>query len=303
MGDTVVLAPLIAALRFAGHDIGLVASRACGTIFRPDVVRSHIVEDPDQPHSVLADIRARHYEIALIATEKPYGYELAYQAGIAKRIGFWNGFAKPFKSVWVRKLCTEVQYRSVGIGRRHEVEMLFRLGSKLHDESTPTQDLVRLTDLFFRIVPERKDVLAVQITPKWDFYGNPDVVADLLLELAPRRALRLLASSREEAYVAEIERRTKLGVERHHQAATWIERVASAQMLLTPDTGAAHVAGMVGTKVIDCFPNNTTQAFRDRWRPWASPAIVYTMQTFSDQGAIASINEAWAKLVEQRGIS
>ena len=298
VGDTVALAPLIAALHHAGHELGLVASRATVDIFRPDIIRSHMVNDLGDPHSVLPDILARDYDVAFIATEKPYAYTLAKKAGIARRIGFWNGFGKPFKSLWVRSLCSDVRFRSVGDGTVHEVEVLFRLGSGFHKEISPTRDLDRLRELFFRVAPPRPLSFAVQVTQKWLSYGDVDAVARLLLELSARRSLHLIGAASEETFLAAIEQGCDLRIERHATAATWIERIASSRMLLTPDTGAAHVAGMVGTKVIDCFPAGTRAGVQQRWRPWATPAVLCTMDAFHRHGTLATIQEACAQLNE-----
>ena len=52
----------------------------------------------------------------------------------------------------------------------------------------------------------------------------------------------------------------------------WKERIASARALITPDSGAAHVAGMIGLPTIDCFPGGPhAQSSIKRWSPWAAP--------------------------------
>lgn len=298
VGDTAALTPLVVALHRAGHELGMVASRAAVDLFRPDVVRSHVVEDVLQPHSVLDDVRARSYEIALIATEKPYAYTLAQSAHIPQRIGFWNGFAKPLKSLWVRGLCTGVRLRGANFGNRHEVEWLFALGRGLHDEKAPTRDLGSLRHVYFRIVPEKQDMFTMQVTPKWLDYGSIEALAAMVRELSERTWLRLVGATSEEPFLVALEQHIPLTVERHGTAATWVERIAASRVLLTPDTGAAHVAGMIGTKVIDCFPAHTSQAFQQRWRPWASPAALYTMPTLQRRGAISVIAEACAAIDE-----
>ncbi len=299
IGDTVNLAPLLAALRDAGHTLGLVVSPPAVGLFRSDVVRSHVVEDLEQPHSVLPDLLAREYDIALIATEKAYGYTLAERAGIRRRIGFWNGFGKPLKSWWVRKICTDVRWRGLSIGGEHEATMLFRLGRQLHPEAQPTRDLERLRHLFFRVAPARQRVLAVQVTQKWLSFGDIDTLARMLRELFQRvPSMRCLGAASEERFLVALEKRCEVAIERHHTAQTWVERLGSAAILLTPDTGAAHVAGMIGTKVIDCFPADTPTRLQNRWRPWASPSILYTMDILHKIGITAAVQSACERLDE-----
>jgi ADP-heptose:LPS heptosyltransferase len=286
VGDTVVAAPLLAALLDAGHEVGIV--------FRPDLIRAHGVADIEQPHSILEDIKARAYEIALIATEKPYGYTLAKSAGIPKRIGFWNGFEKPFKGLWVRGLCTGVRLRGMSFATRHEAETLFSLGRGLHSEEQPTRDVERLRHLFTRAQKPRQNALAVQITPKWK---NDDALEPFLAyvqRLAQHTEVRLIGAASEEAFLAEVERRGGIGVERHQEIGSWIERIAFSRALLTPDTGAAHVAGMTGTPVIDIFPSKANRAFRARWCPWASPATLMTAPKLfrQDPGTLSTAPKA-----------
>jgi ADP-heptose:LPS heptosyltransferase len=52
----------------------------------------------------------------------------------------------------------------------------------------------------------------------------------------------------------------------------WKELLAGASAVVTPDSGAAHVAGLVGVPSVDLFDAHAATA-RDiaRWRPWAAP--------------------------------
>ena len=47
--------------------------------------------------------------------------------------------------------------------------------------------------------------------------------------------------------------------------------IGGARPVVTADTGAAHVAGMLGVPVVDCFPERDAPAQIARWRPWAAP--------------------------------
>ena len=65
---------------------------------------------------------------------------------------------------------------------------------------------------------------------------------------------------------------------------------ASATVVST-DTGAAHVAGMLGVPVVDVFPDRDFAAQARRWRPWASPSRLVRASSLRG-GAAATIIEA-----------
>jgi ADP-heptose:LPS heptosyltransferase len=54
----------------------------------------------------------------------------------------------------------------------------------------------------------------------------------------------------------------------------WIAAIDAAAALVSPDTGAAHLGGMIGVPVVDVFPDAHFDAQTRRWRPWASSSIV-----------------------------
>jgi ADP-heptose:LPS heptosyltransferase len=48
--------------------------------------------------------------------------------------------------------------------------------------------------------------------------------------------------------------------------------IAAAPAIVTPDSGALHVAGVVGTPTVAVFPAVRNFALQvARWSPWASP--------------------------------
>jgi ADP-heptose:LPS heptosyltransferase len=74
------------------------------------------------------------------------------------------------------------------------------------------------------------------------------------------------------AAVPGVEVRAGLGT------AAWIACIAGARALVTPDSGAAHVAGMTGVPCVDCFAPSASVAYdAARWRPWAAPSRVHVL--------------------------
>ena len=60
-------------------------------------------------------------------------------------------------------------------------------------------------------------------------------------------------------------------------------------MLLTPDTGAAHVAGMIGVPVVDVFARDRFEEHALRWKPWAAPARTLAAPSAREAGDFATI--------------
>ena len=59
---------------------------------------------------------------------------------------------------------------------------------------------------------------------------------------------------------------------------------------MTPDSGAAHVAGMLGIPCVDCFPKRaTTNQDVVRWRPWASRYQTIVLDPSHDPATTATI--------------
>jgi ADP-heptose:LPS heptosyltransferase len=56
----------------------------------------------------------------------------------------------------------------------------------------------------------------------------------------------------------------------------WVSAIDDAATVITVDTGAAHVAGMLGVRVLDVFPDPNFAAQVRRWRPWAAPYSALT---------------------------
>lgn len=282
-----LLAPLVLALREAGHEVGAVLRTSNADLYRPEIVRSHVLERSERFARCAQELHAGGYDVALIATEKAVAYRLARAARIQRRVGFWNGIAKPLKSAWVYPQIQRRILRGVTDGKIHEVDKLFMLGGGMHDQALATHESKRLRPLFLAREPEQIPELLMQLSPKWLQWFSRDDLTDIVNKLAASAKRRNLGfccvagASEHELLRAVSEVCGTPGVV-YTDSRHWIERVAGAQVLVTPDTGAAHVAGMVGTPVIDIFPDNASPRRRRRWRPWASPSILISAGEFRD---------------------
>ncbi len=307
MGDALALTPLLAALRGRAIPVDVVLRHANAGVFAPAATRRIVIADIDLRSASQSNVnrikvlghglRAHDYSHVLVATEDPSGYRLAGTVGAPVRVGFTNGWGKPLKSLWSRRFLTRAVYRSAGLDPRapHECEVLFKLGGTLTGETSPTRDASELRPLVLEHAPQPDERVAVQITDKWERLGIPvRHVVELVRRLASSAGLRMLCARAEASYAARIAQATGTGIDYFDGLAEWKAATAAAAALVAPDSGAMHVAGMVGTPVVGVFP-----AGRDfplqvaRWAPWAAPHRIVR----ADEGWPARAADALANLL------
>jgi ADP-heptose:LPS heptosyltransferase len=283
LGDALVCTPLVAALRDAGHELGVVLGTHNRDAFAARTfARVHVLEripwprhgsTPQTRRPALAEVRAAGYDAALVASEELDAYRFAADAGIARRVGFVNGWEKPLKTVRAGGLLTERVPRTASATRaaEHEVETVFRLGAAFVREPAPTCEPVRLKELVLDDAPAPQRFVAVQTSAKLREAGldRATYVALARAILASGRAVRLFGDDpalvRDVAWASGAEPVTGLSLR------AWKAHLAAAWAVVTPDSGAAHVAGMLGVPCVVAFPPGRATA-RDvaRWRPWAA---------------------------------
>ena len=282
IGDALVCTPLIAALRTAGHEVGLALSDRNAEVFAPETATAtHVLERIPWPRHgstaasrarADAEIAAQRYDVALIASEELEAYELA--APVPQRVGFTTGWAKPFKSAWIRRRLTTTIHRAATVrgARAHEAEIMLALGRDL-GAATAERDATKLRRWITgsQPSPQRRGVL-VQLGAKWSAFGIADAVLARLTAMLRERGARFIAAPAERAAVQA--QFPALTIDAPATTRDWIASVDAAAALVSPDTGAAHLAGMIGVPVVDVFPDAHFDAQTRRWRPWASSNIV-----------------------------
>jgi ADP-heptose:LPS heptosyltransferase len=230
---------------------------------------------------VTAQIREQHYDIALIPTEKPEGYRIAKDARIPQRIGFQNGWGKPLKTLWIRRMCTRTVFRTAGLDPRapHECEVVFKLARAIVGEFEPPRDPRVLRPLVVDDEPQPDDRIAFQVTDKWQRLGaSLEDVAQLARRIAQRRAVRFISAGREASYAQAFAQAVSAPVETFETLAPWKSAIAAARAIVAPDSGAVHVAGMVGTPTVSCFAAAEFALQSRRWSPWAAPHRMLAME-------------------------
>ncbi len=314
IGDALACAPLVAALRGAGHTLGAILSTGNRHAFAERAFESvHVLERIPWPRhgstkpsrsAVLAELRNERYDVALVASEEIEAYAIARSAGIARRIGFTNGWQKPLKTLQVRPLLTRALVRTANAAdaNEHEVETLFRLGAGLHGEAAPTRDLQRLRPLVLDAAVSAHGAIALQVSRKYFERGLDEAAYVALARELRRRGWFALVIGDDAALAHRIGRDAQTPVATGLDARTWKERLAGASAVVTPDSGAAHVAGLVGVPCVDLFDANAATA-RDiaRWRPWAAPVRARVLDvTRSPESLARDVGDDVAALVARR---
>ncbi len=281
IGDALACAPLVAALCDAGHELGgLFSTRNAEAFAHRAFARTHALEripwprhgsTPESRRNALAEVCAARYDVALIASEEIDAYAIARDARIPQRVGFVNGWEKPLKTLRVRPLLTRALVRPASAAhvREHEVETLFRLGAGLHDEAAPTRDPSRLRPLVLDAEPARSGRVVLQLTRKFARAGL-DAAAFAALGRGLTAAGHEVESLTDDAAFANEFAAAGGGTwETPASLSAWKALLAGARAVVTPDSGAAHVAGMLAVPALVLFPAGPATAHDvTRWKPW-----------------------------------
>jgi len=285
IGDALALTPLLAAFRRHAFSVDVVLRRENAGIFSKSAARDIVTADFDLRSSARsnvsaieklgAELQSRAYSHVLVATEDPGGYRLAAAIGAPVRVGFVNAGGKPLKNLWARRLLTQAIARSAGLDTAgpHECQVLFELAAPLLGDERPARDAAELRPLVLEREPDPDERIAIQITDKWERLGIGFAeVVEMIRRAGGYGALHLLSAQREASYAQRIADASGLAVIFFATLEPWKHAIAAATAIITPDSGALHVAGMIGTPVVAVFPPRRDYALQvARWAPWAAP--------------------------------
>lgn len=302
VGDAALCVPALQGLseRYPGARFGAVCSSANAQLFSEKVERIYVCDSRQSLTACAAQVKAGGYTHAMVATEEVAGYALAKASGAKIRAGFWHGLQKPFKSLWQYAQLTHPVHRPARGERKpeHEVASLYRLATALDAKLPPPSDPGALRTWLnvespsnyapsnaatTLTQPPAELVMGFQITPKLLLGGwGPAALAELIvstLHVSGLERVTLLASTQDEGLASAVMEQVPTAARTEGRIALvsslplprWLGQLAECAVLVTPDTGAAHVAGMLGVPVIDIFEPDVFVRQAQRWRPWAAP--------------------------------
>jgi ADP-heptose:LPS heptosyltransferase len=311
IGDALACVPLIEALRAAGHTVGAVLGLGNRDVFASAAVeRVHVLEripwprhgsTPETRRSALEEVRAARYDVALVASEEMEAFAFARDARIPRRTGYVNGFEKPFKTLRVRPLLTTTIERPASAARtsEHEVETLFRLGEGLFAQSAPTREVARLQGLVLDDPPASHGAVVLQVSPKLAHAGLGVEAYASLATLLRAEGHSVAVTGDDTPLLTEVARAAHVEAHAKLSLRAWKALIAGARVLVTPDSGAAHVAGMVGVPCVDAFaPGKATARDVMRWKPWAAPHRTLVLDPVrSPSGTAAQLADAARELL------
>jgi ADP-heptose:LPS heptosyltransferase len=292
LGDALACVPALEGLRRSDPDarFGVVCSDANAALFsrkRMDAV--HVYDGAASEADVAAELRRAGYSDAMIATEEPVGYRLARESGAGRRAGFWHRFEKTFKSIWQFTQLTNAVYRPAAWVSRpeHEVDALYRLARALGARLPIPEDAPALRawlDVSDAAPRVGADTFAFQISSRFTRNGwGPAATAGFAsaaIERSPLPRCALLAGPHDEGLARAVMEQLPSGLVASGRAifvppagmSSWLASIAAAGALVTPDTGAAHAAGILGVPVVDIFDPERFDQLSRQWRPWAAPS-------------------------------
>ncbi len=282
IGDAMTLVPLIGALRAEGMRLGAVLRQANAEVFSTAALDCRHILETSGLRTFASEIQARRYDVALITTEKPAGYRIAAMARIPRRIGFENGWGKPLKTLWIRRKTTQTVFRTAGLDPRapHECEVVFSLARDILPQAAqPSRSPGYLRPFVLDAQPKPDPRIAFQLTDKWERIGAR--LADVLALAEYARSygeVRWIAARAEAGYVQQFAHRLDAEIEFFESVPPWKEAIAAARAVVAPDSGAVHIAGMVGTPVVACFQRAHFTLQTARWTPWAAPYEVVKIE-------------------------
>lgn len=292
LGDAIACIPALEGLRRAYPQarFGIVCSPQNAGLLSDRLACTYVFRSGAALDGVAAQTRSDGYEYALVATEEVAGYLIARASGARRCAGFWHRFDKPFKSLWQRTHLTDPVYRPAAWIKRpeHEVEALYRLAQALGAQAPPPREPESLRPWLAIDQSGRIDAggapLAIQVSAKLAARGwGPAALGLLAAEIFRTSSFArciLLAAPADEALARSVWEHFERAARPGERASVlvlgslqqWLGAVASAAMLVTPDSGGAHAAGMLGVPVVDLFEPDHFEQLARRWRPWASPS-------------------------------
>lgn len=294
LGDALLTTPMLAALRrnYIDAYITVLASHAStpalakntriDELITVDLQKSRL---PDRLR-LAKELRNRKFDITICVSEKRRARIITWLAGSRMRIGFYPGWTQPIVSLFCHLGLTHAvrsEHLPNNVQTLHEVERLMLLLRPLGidacsgplEVSLSDDDSNWARDWLAARVPRDATPIAVNLNTKWlaDGWRVQDIVLVLeqFLENIPAAFLIITSdeSSAELAHsVYEQADSNRLCTLVGSSFDQWASITACCRVVVTTDTGTAHLAAALGIPVVDIFPSLDFEKCSKRWSPW-----------------------------------
>jgi ADP-heptose:LPS heptosyltransferase len=325
LGDNLLSTPAIArldrALQPLEANISVVTHHAWTPVYRGLGQVDAIGASPEQSRSgssLKTLFAAQQPDCLFLLTEKRKSSVAAYQCNIPARIGFDPGWSQPLKSLSNRVLLTHRLPYSNRLEEPSKINEVERY-AQLIDLYLAVLEKAGSIDSSWRSQPldplwleinqselenaqtqldslKLKQPVALQITPKWSLHGWSAEHLKQLFSQLPEDRILLYGPGEQDwvsAHWGESIATQGLCFTDLHQYGGCLKECSA---LITPDTGAAHVAAAVGTPVVDVFPAVHSDHCVPRWRPWQVASEVVLSELGRPDQLSTSILQALSRI-------
>jgi ADP-heptose:LPS heptosyltransferase len=306
LGDTLLMTPLMAALKqnIEGLELSVLASPIGAQALKGNpAVDNLLVVDGKKlsPFGYLKlafKLRRKKYDVAISISEKFCSSLLTWLSGSRIRIGFFPGTTQPLKSILLPMIFTH-RIQSPNDPSRysdlHEVErymeLLHPVGIKLNGGELkiylPEEKLAWAKN-YILSAGGGSELIALHLSQKWATEGWPkEFLAEMieyLLRKMPYAGLVVTYGELEAEWVKPV--LAMLPKDRVHiyfsrDFYNWAALLSQCKVLITMDTGAAHVATALHIPMVDVFPSEYFEHCSSRWYPWHVPHRVVKRESLA----------------------
>ena len=287
VGDLILSTPFLQELRegFSGAEITLKVSPYCREVLsRTDFVDSIVTEEAEGT-----------FDLAIALAPRTESYKAVKRSGAPIRLGYVYD-SRPLVRLNCKRLLTHVEVVKVAPPDflEHEVMHTDRLARRLGLPSLAKRKL----DIGVVGEASPDGPILFHLGDRW-FAGGwmpPDILA-LLAELGKLGKVVVTAGPREKEILEQNSKRFgKLDLRVDLSFFEWAELIASSACLVSPDTGAVHVAAAVGTPVVVAYENANFELCSHQWAPWNVPSRSVRKDT--PETTIPALAESVAQLLE-----
>lgn len=255
VGDLILSTPFLQSLReqFPKADITAWVAPYCESILG----QTGLVD------RIATSLPSGHFDLAISLAPRSESLKNALASAAALRVGYIYT-DRPLVRLLARRCLTHCELIKVSVPDHleHEVEHLDRLARTMGLPPAANRPLT------LGMKFQTKDWLVLHLGDRWFTNGwTVDDIVRLCYGLEAYGRLVVTAGPREAELVAaggfeEFDLRTGLRFQE------WCQLIGESRLLVSPDTGAVHVAAALQTPVVVAYEESTFDHCSVQWRPW-----------------------------------